>query len=108
MVIHRLDLDFAIYSDRVQVTHQPTETFIDQRAEYGFSSEASLVANPRYLEDTIVRGIRQVIAEGGFSLRDPIARVVGAEGALNAAERAIIETALIEAGMRNVVFELDG
>ena len=54
-----------------------------------------------------MRGIRQVIAEGGFSLRDPIARVVGAEGPLNPAERAIIETALIEAGMRKVVFELE-
>ena len=60
MTIHRLDLDIAIYRDRVQVTHRPTDTFVDQRAEYAFSSDSSVVANPRYLEDTIVRGIRPV------------------------------------------------
>ena len=107
MVIHRLDLDVAIYRDRVQVTHSATDTFVDQRAEYPFSSDASIVANPRYLEDTLVRAIRQVISTGGFSLRDPIARVVSCESQLGAAARGIIETALIEAGMRKVVFELE-
>ncbi|MBX7481581.1 hypothetical protein [Qipengyuania qiaonensis] len=107
MTIHRLDLDIAIYRDRVQVTHRPTDTFVDQRAEYAFSSDISIVANPRYLEDTIVRAIRQVIATGGFSLRDPIARVVSCESPLDDEERAIVETALVETGMRKVVFELD-
>ena len=106
-VIHRLDLDVAIFRDRVQVTHAPTETFVDQKATYAFSSDGSIVANPRYLEDTIVRAIRQVIASGGFSLRDPIARVVSCEVDLGLAARGILETALLEAGMREVVFELD-
>jgi hypothetical protein len=107
MTIHRLDLDVAIYRDRVQVTHRPTDTFVDQRAEYPFSSDESVVANPRYLEDTIVRAIRQVIATGGFSLRDPLARVVSCESPLDEEEQAIVETALVESGMRKVVFELD-
>ena len=108
MTIHRLDLDIAIYRDRVQVTHRPTDTFVDQRAEYAFSSDSSVVANPRYLEDTIMRGIRQVIATGGFSLRDPIARVVSCESPLGEADMEVVRTALIEAGMRKVVFEFDG
>ncbi len=107
MTIHRLDLDVAIYRDRVQVTHRPTDTFIDQRAEYAFSSDSSVVANPRYLEDTIVRAIRQVIATGGFSLRDPIARIVSCESPLDEEEKDIVRTALIEAGMRKVEFPPD-
>ncbi len=107
MEIHRLDLDVAIYRDRVQVTHQPTDTFVDQRAEYPFSSDESVVAHGRFLEDTMVRAIRQVIKEGGFSLRDPIARVVRCDGNLADGDRATIENALFESGMRKVVFELE-
>ncbi len=107
MTIHRLDLDVAIYRDRVQVTHRPTLSFVDQRAEYGFSSDSSLVSEPRFLEDTIVRAIRKVIAEGAFEMRDPIAHVVSCEIPPDENEREVIETALREAGMRKVVFDLD-
>tara|TARA_B100001179_G_C18344393_1_gene298007 strand:- start:113 stop:439 length:327 start_codon:yes stop_codon:yes gene_type:complete len=107
MLIHRLDLDVAIYRNRVQLTHRPTDTFVDQRAEYAFSTDESLVANSRFLEDTMVRAIRQVVATGGFSLRDPIAHVVRCDGEVTAEERAAIESALRETGMKNVVFELD-
>ena len=107
MLIHRLDLDVAIYRNRVQLTHRPTETFVDQRAEYAFSTDESLVANSRFLEDTMVRAIRQVVATGGFSLRDPIAHVVRCDGEVTGEERAAIESALRETGMKNVVFELD-
>lgn len=107
MEIHRLDLDVAIYRDRVQVTHRPTDTFVDQRAEYPFSTERSVVAHARYLEDTMVRAIRKVVAEGGFSLRDPIARVVRYDGPLAEDERILVEDALRETGMRQVLFELE-
>ncbi len=107
MEIHRLDLDVAIYRDRVQVTHRETDTFIDQRAEYPFSSDKSVVAHPRFLEDTIVRAIRQVIAQGGFLLRDPIARVIRCDCTLDDETRAVIESALHETGMKQVVFQLE-
>mgnify|MGYP004094266769 FL=1 len=107
MLIHRLDLDVAIYRNRVQLTHRPTDTFVDQRAEYAFSTDESLVANSRFLEDTMVRAIRQVVATGGFSLRDAIAHVVRCDGEVTGEERAAIESALRETGMKNVVFELD-
>ena len=58
-----LDLDVAIYRDRVQVTNRATATFADQRATHEFSNAASVVAQPRYLEDTIVRAIRQLAHE---------------------------------------------
>ncbi|MFK4003161.1 hypothetical protein [Qipengyuania sp. NPDC077563] len=106
MLIHRLDLDVAIYRNRVQLTHLPTHTFVDQRAEYAFSTDDSLVAHGRFLEDTMVRAIRQIVATGGFSLRDPIAHVVRCDGELTDEERAMIESALRETGMKNVVFEL--
>ncbi|MCA0978518.1 hypothetical protein LCM19_09090 [Qipengyuania flava] len=106
MLIHRLDLDVAIYRNRVQLTHLPTDTFVDQRAEYAFSTDDSLVAHDRFLEDTMVRAIRQIVATGGFSLRDPIAHVVRCDGELTDEERAVIESALRETGMKNVVFEL--
>ena len=105
MAIHSLDLDVAIYRDRVQVTHRGTEAFVDQRAEYPFSSESSLVAHPRFLEDTIVRAIRKILSEGGFSLRHPIAHVVRCEERLSEADRTVIKAALEETGIREVVFE---
>ncbi len=107
MTIHRLDLDVAIYRDRVQVRHRGTELFIDQRAEFPFSSEDSIVANPRYLEDTLVRAIRQTLAEGAFSLRHPIAHVVGCEGDLADGDRSVIAAALRETGIAEVIFEID-
>lgn len=105
--IHRLDLDVAIYRDRVQVTHRGTETFVDQRAEYPFSTEQSVVGHARFLEDTIVRAIRQIVREGGFSLRNPIAHVIRCDGGFNEEEKAIVENALHETGMKEVIFELD-
>lgn len=107
MDIHRLDLDVAIYRDRVQVTHRPTETFVDQRAEYPFSNEQSVVAHPRFLEDTMVRAIRKIIAQGGFSLRNPIARVIRCDGCLQDGDRGVIERALHETGMSEVIFQIE-
>ena len=107
MNIHRLDLDVAIYRDRVQLTHRPTDTFVDQRAEYPFSTEQSIVGHARYLEDTMVRAIRKIIAEGGFSLREPIARVVRCDGPLAEEERDIVEHSLRETGMRQIIFQLE-
>ena len=107
MVLRPLDLDIAIYRDRVQATHRPSGKFADQQARFGFSSDTSIVAIPRYLEDTIVRAIAQVVQAGGFVMRDAIAHIVGCETLLRPVERATIETALVEAGFRNVVFEID-
>ncbi len=107
MRVHNLDLDVAIYRDRVQVTHRPTDSFVDQRAEYAFSSDESIIANPRFLEDTIVRAVRQILADGAFSLRDPIAHVVGCEGRLTESDRSAVEAALHETGIADVIFELD-
>ncbi|MCP2018423.1 MAG: hypothetical protein OSA41_08040 [Erythrobacter sp.] len=103
-----LDLDVAIYRDRVQVTNRATATFADQRANHEFSNAASVVAEPRYLEDTIVRAIRQLAHEDrAFMLCDPIAHVVGCETALDESERYIVESALHQSGMKTVVFEID-
>lgn len=106
-MIRPLDLDVAIYRDRVQVTHHSSETFADQRAEYPFSSDAVLIANARYFEDTLVRAIRQVLSEGAFSLRDPIAHVVRFDGELDGRQKQLIEDALRETGMREIIFELE-
>ena len=106
MAIHRLDLDVAIYRDRVQVTHRATGVFVDQRAKYAFSSETHLVEHPRYLEDTMVRAIRKILQQGGFALREPIAHVVGCDGELDDTARTIIEECLRETGMTQVIFDL--
>ena len=108
MTIHRLDLDVAIYRDRVQVTHRATGAFVDQRADYPFSDENVLIAHPRFLEDAMVRAIRKILREGGFSLRSPIARIVGCDGHLDTENRAVIEHCLRETGMIEVVFDIDG
>jgi hypothetical protein len=105
MDIRRLDLDIAIYRDRVQVTERATGSFVDQRADYPFSSDQSLVANPRNLEDTLVRAIRQLL-KGGFMLNKPSARVIASELPLSPSQRVVVETALGEAGIREVTFAL--
>lgn len=107
MVIHRLDLDVAIYRDRVQITHRTTRNFADQPAEFAFSSADSIVEHPRYLEDTIVRAIGKILRRGGFEMLAPVAHVVSCETKLDPAEKAVVEAALHEAGMRKVVFEID-
>ena len=46
---HRpLDLDVAIYRDRVQVINRATKTFADQRAYRSFSSDQSVVGEPAH------------------------------------------------------------
>ena len=106
-MIRRLDLDVAIYRDRVQVTHRGSETFADMRAEFPFSSDMKLVEHPRFLEHTMVQAIRQLLSEGGFSLRQPIAHVVRFDGELDSEQRASVESALRETGMYEVIFELE-
>lgn len=103
MDIRRLDLDIAIYRDRVQVTDRMTDSFVDQRAEYPFSSPDALVANPRHLEDTFFRAIRQLL-KGGFNLDKPSARVIASEVPLTPENRREIEAALHEAGIREISF----
>lgn len=105
MGIRRLDLDIAIYRDRVQVADRATGAFVDQRAEFPFSSAISLVAHPRHLEDALVRAIRQLL-KGGFLLNKPSARIIACELPLSPSQRATVETALREAGLREVSFEL--
>ena len=103
-----LDLDVAIYRDRVQLTDRKTKRLADQRANYRFSSDESVVSDVRYLEDTIVRAIRQIaVGDDLFILQDPVAHVVGCETALDQEERAVVETALRQSGMTSVVFEID-
>lgn len=106
-MIPALDVDIAIYPDRVQVVRRGSDRFIDQPAKFPFSTPTSVVAHPRHLEDTMVRAIRQLLAEGGFSLEFPIAHVVRCEGCLREGDLAVVEHALREAGMADVVFELD-
>ena len=105
MVLRPLDLDVAIYRDRVQVTDRTTGAFADQRADYPFSTATNLIAQPRFLEDTIVRAIRQIL-QGGFSLKSPVAHVVSTELPLSPSQKEIVADALREAGMREIVFEL--
>lgn len=104
MEIRRLDVDVSIYRNRIQVTDRTTRKFIDQTAQHAFSSDGSLIANTRFLEDTIVRAIRQLLV-GAFSLKDPIAHVVSTELPLSPSQKDIVAIALREAGMREVVFE---
>ena len=104
MSIRSLNLDVAIYRDRVQVTDRSTGAFADQRADYPFSDGTNLIAHPRFLEDTIVRAIRQIL-QGGFSLKSPVAHVVSTELPLSPSQRDIVADALREAGMREIVFE---
>ena len=106
-MIRSLDLDVAIYRDRVQVTHRGSGTFIDMRAEFPFSSDARLVEHARYFEDTLVRAMRHILAEGGFSLKEPIAHVVRFDGDLDGLQKSLVETALREIGFHEVIFELD-
>ena len=106
MAIHTLDLDVAIYRDRVQVTHRGTDVFVDQQADYPFSSDSALIEHLPYLEHTIARAIGKILARGGHSLRDPIAHVVRCDGVLRPGDRAAIAKTLQEIGMSDVIFDL--
>ena len=106
MGIHTLDLDVAIYPDRVQVRHRGNDLFVDQHADYPFSSDSALIEHHPYLEHTIARAVGKVLARGGYSLRDPIAHVVRCNGRLRPGDKEAIRKTLREIGMNEVIFEL--
>lgn len=105
-MIRSLDLEVSIYRDRVQLARRGGDSFVDQPAQFPFSTDASVVAHARHLEDTLVRAMRQLMAHGGFSLHRPIAHVVRCDGCDDARDLAVIEAALREIGMAEIVFEL--
>ncbi len=108
-MIFRLDLDVAIYSDRVQVTDRKTGLLVDHRAEYAFSSAELLIADRRFLEHTMSHAIRKLM-KGGFVLFDPRAHITHTERPLTPPERAILRTVLCDTGFKKVTFgdDIDG
>ncbi|TMM46565.1 hypothetical protein [Qipengyuania marisflavi] len=104
-MFRRLDLDFSIYRDRVQIADRRTGNFVDQPADFPFSSAAELVAHQRHFEDTVVRAIRKIM-EGAIALHRPIAHIVSTDGPLSDAERTRVKEALADTSFGDVIFEL--
>ena len=98
-------MDVSIYRDRIQIEQRGDTLFVDQRAEFAFSSDQTLIAHQRFFEDTLVRGLRKIL-DGGFSLRYPIAHIVRYDGDLSDTDRMVIEESFREAGIEDVLFEL--
>lgn len=103
-MIFRLDLDVALYRDRVQVTDRKTGLFVDHRAERAFSSDELLIADQRNLEHTLSHAIRKLL-KGGFLLFQPRANVVSTEAPLTAVERQALRVALINTGFKSISFD---
>lgn len=107
MAIRPLDIDVSIYRDRVQLRHRARATLIDQPAKFAFSTEEEVIAQPRFLEHTLALALAKIMAEGGFSLRHPIAHVVAFEGELDESGRKTIENVLRDIGIADIIFEVD-
>lgn len=105
-MIFRLDLDVALYRDRVQVTDRKTGLFADHRAERPFSSDETLIADQHNLEHTLSHAIRKLL-KGGFLLFQPRAYVVSTEAPLTAPERAALRLALVNTGFKSISFGED-
>lgn len=100
--MRRLDLDLAIYRDRVQLTDRATGQFVDQRAEYPFS-DRRLVHDGKALEHTLSHALRKLLT-GAVLLHDPRAFVVRTELPLSPSERELVRGALANIGVREVQF----
>ena len=106
-MIFRLDLDVALYRDRVQVTDRKTGLWVDYRAERPFSSDLLLIVDQANLEHALSHAIRKLL-KGGFLLFQPRANVVRTEQPLSSAERAALRLALVNTGFKSITFEEDG
>lgn len=102
-MIFRLDVDVAIYRDRVQVTDRKTGLFVDYRAEYPFSDGSTLIAEPRFLEHALSHSVRKLL-KGGFVLFQPRAHVTHTEFPLSPTERERLRKSLYETGFKRITF----
>ena len=104
-MLGRLDVDVAIYRDRVQVTERKSGLFVDQRADHPFSSDERLVADATRFDHALSHALRQVLKSGGFMLYEPRAVVGPTDPALTPAERALVRRVLQDTGFRRIEFE---
>ena len=101
--MRRLDLDLAIYRDRVQLSDRETGQFVDQRAEYAFS-ERRLVQDAKALEHTLSHALRKLLVGGVVNLSQPQVNVTRTELPLSPSEREMVQSALANIGVRDVSF----
>jgi len=101
--MRRLDLDLAIYRDRVQLSDRETGQFVDQRAEYPFS-DRRLVHDDKALEHTLSHALRKLLVGGVVNLSQPQVNVNQTELPLSPTERQMVERALANIGVRDVTF----
>lgn len=102
--MHRLDVEVAIYRDRVQVTETRSGNFADMRAEQAFSTDALLIADPAYFEQTLRLALRKAMAGSAFLLEQPTATITSIERPLTPDEHAAVLRAFAEAGFGDVGF----
>ena len=90
----------------MQLEQRGSDRFVDQRAEFPFSSDADLIAHQRFFEDTLVRALRKLL-EGGYWLRYPIAHVVRFDGDLNDGTKDLIRQSFRDAGIEDTIFDVE-
>ncbi|MCH2486700.1 MAG: hypothetical protein MK010_03020 [Erythrobacter sp.] len=104
-MLGRLDVDVAIYRDRVQVTERKSGLFVDQRADHPFSSDERLVADATRFDHALSHALRQVLKSGGFMLYEPRAVIGPTDPPLTAPERDLVRRVLKDSGFRTVEFD---
>ena len=104
-MLGRLDVDVAIYRDRVQVTERRSGVFIDQRADHPFSSDRQLVADAPRFEHALSHALRQILRTGGYMLYEPRAVVGPTDPVLTPPERDLVRRVLNDTGFRQIEFQ---
>lgn len=90
----------------MQLEQRGSDRFVDQRAEFPFSSDDELIAHQRFFEDTLVRALRKLL-EGGYWLRYPIAHLVRFDGELGEEAKDLIRQSFREAGIEDIIFAVE-
>ena len=100
-LLHRLDIEVAVYPDRVQAVDRRTGRFVDFPAERPFSSPDRLIANAACMEDALFKAVRQLL-KGGFFLLDAKACLAPGQPRLTALDLAALEQALRNTGFSEI------
>lgn len=103
-MLFRIDFEIGLYPDRIQVSDRRTGRFVDFAAEIPFSARDTLIADPVYFENALVKALRKAMS-GGFILFDAKAHIAAGGGAsLTDGERATVRRALRDIGFKTVRF----
>ena len=103
-LLRRLDIEVAIYPDRVQAIDRHTGAFVDFPADRPFSTPGRLIDDGTRFEDALYKAVRPLL-RGGHLLLDAKACLASGQAPFSLGERAMLERALRNTGFSEILLD---